>query len=214
MMIDDDIQTARLQGLEHSRIDPRGGVGRSHAQMQVVVVLGGEDQVQPGREVRRSDRRADRIDIGQGVSCGQAVPIAGLEGDEFRRLPGDDTPPGAYGGGEDAGEIATADDHVGDLLARPDPGEGQGLGGMTPGIPGPIVSGPDRGRKDLGIVGRGERRRGTHAAHTARGRQAHHRHSGQNQGTAHDGFSHGAARALSVQTRPNGGRRQPGLRNR
>ena len=182
VMVDHHIEAARLQRLEHRGVDLRGGVLRERVEVQVVIVLGGEHQVEAGRELRRADRRTDGVDIGQGVDLGQALAIAGLEADELGGLPGGDPALGADGGGEDAGEIAAADDHVGDLLTGLHAGEGQGFGCVAGRVAGAVFSRTDVAGQNGGVVlGRGLGRR-----HRGQGEGGG---EGEEKRTTHDGGS-------------------------
>jgi hypothetical protein len=130
-----------------------------------LVILGREDKVQSLREVGRADRRADGGDVFvRLVDRGQALAIAGLEGDEFGGLPGDHGTGVTHRGGEQTGEIAPADDHVGDLLAGLHLGESQGLGRLAGFVARPVGGEAIRAGQHLRI-GRGVLRRLGEARH-------------------------------------------------
>ncbi|MNT48828.1 hypothetical protein D3C72_1856320 [compost metagenome] len=145
-----------------------------------MVVLGGEDQVQTFGPFRRADGRTDGVGVIEGCGGGQGLAIAGLKADKLGRLPGGDMALGSDSGREQAGEVAAANDHVGDLLTRLHLGEGQGLGGVAGRVARPVLGRADgagqsgfiggrrlgpgdaqrRGRRQRG--GEDERKEGTH----------------------------------------------------
>uniref|UniRef100_A0A0N4ZIZ6 PE-PGRS family protein n=1 Tax=Parastrongyloides trichosuri TaxID=131310 RepID=A0A0N4ZIZ6_PARTI len=150
VVVDDDIEAARLQRPIGRRIDLGRRVRREILQVQVVVVLGGEDQVQTFGPFRRADGRTDGVGVVERGGGGQGLAIAGLKADELGRLPGGDVAVGSDSGREQAGEVAAAHDHVADLLTLRHLGEGQGFGGVAG-----LVAGHVRRRAD----GAGQRRR-------------------------------------------------------
>ncbi len=124
-VVQHQVDAARFQRLEDLAVDHRQ-VGRAHELVvHVVVVLGGEHQVQLLRrgEVRQGVEDHRHVLIGRVAGDGGDGRLAlGQLGQLVRHI-GVDVALGPDGLGQDAGEVAAARDQVGHLPARPHPGE-------------------------------------------------------------------------------------------